>query len=69
MAEQLTLDLFIDERNILTDEKNIGVEPNPVDALFEPNAHRRCPHCRRRLHPIGSTGRLICIAVGCTGVA
>jgi len=50
----------------------IDAEDEPyvdVELLFTPNAHRRCEHCRKRLHPIGTTGRLVCANVYCTGAS
>jgi len=56
LGEQLALDLFAAEI-----EEEIS-----VDELFRPNGRRRCPHCRKRLHPIGTTGRLVCASPYCT---
>ena len=47
--------------SLFPDEIAIEDEQLDVDALFVPNAHRRCETCGKRLYPVGSTGRLVCV--------
>jgi hypothetical protein len=49
---QLEITLYPDEA------KCQGTATTPDEALFEPNGHRRCEHCRKRLHAFA--GRLLC---------
>jgi len=58
--EQLTFDL-VDDVGIPTEESI------PAEALFKPDGRKRCPHCRHRLTFWG--GRLVCLAIGCSGGA
>jgi len=51
---QLEIALFPDEQI---------VDP-VVEELFEPNGHRRCERCRRRL--VAFAGRLLCANPHCT---
>jgi hypothetical protein len=60
--EQLSIYDMLDGEKTADDEPDI-----PVHLLFRPNAHRRCRVCRRRLWPVASTGRLLCLSVACTG--
>jgi hypothetical protein len=59
MSEQMTIfDVIADE----VEEIQYRTEE-----LFEPNGRQRCEHCRKRLHPIGTTGRLVCVNPYCAG--
>jgi len=61
--------VMADQLSLFPGEITLEDEQLDVDALFVPNAHRRCEHCRRRLHPIGTTGRLVCANAYCTGAS
>ena len=54
------------ELTLYPDEQIAGPEIAHVEELFEPDGHRRCEACRKRVHAFG--GPLMCANPYCPGM-
>ena len=61
---QLEITLYPDRDEPLSNA--VGQRGEEDETLFTPNGHRRCEHCRKRLHAFA--GRLLCVNANCPGV-